>query len=159
MTNPKHSQTRVKLRCLSPADLDEALAWRMEVLDEVFAEDEPWPHGLLREANAAFLTEHLGTDLIFWIASMDGVDVGCGAFCIQPELPSPDNPSGLAAYLMNIYLRPAFRGQGAGHDLVSGLVAQARERDIGKIYLEATEAGRPVYEGLGFSKMSAMMKL
>ena len=40
--------------------------------------------------------------------------VGCGGICLYQEMPSPDNPSGGCAYLMNIYTRPEFRGQGVG---------------------------------------------
>lgn len=149
----------VEMRELGKRDLDEALDWRMEVLGDVFAEDEPWPHESVREANEAFLERHLSDGLVYGIASIDGEEVGCGAFCIQSELPSPDNPSATSAYLMNIYTREAFRGQGVGHAIVAWLVAKARERGAGKIYLEATEAGCPVYEGLGFRAMDGMMKL
>lgn len=149
----------IEVRQLGPTDLEEALAWRMEVLEDVFAEDEPWPHQAMREANAAFLEGHLGDSLIYGIASMDGVDVGCGALCMQEELPSPDNPSARCAYLMNIYTREPFRGHGIGHKVVAWLVARARERGADKIYLEATEAGCPVYERLGFRMMDGMMKL
>lgn len=158
-TGASEVSTPIEMRQLGRADLEEALAWRMEVLQDVFAEEEPWPHMAMREANAAFFERHLGDGLIYGIASMNGEDVGCGAICIQPELPSPDNPSATSAYLMNIYTREPFRGQGVGHSIVAWLVARARECGAGKIYLEATEAGSPVYEGLGFRAMDGMMKL
>lgn len=151
--------TSIEMRQLGRTDLKEALAWRMEVLEDVFAEDEPWSRVTMREANAAFLEKHLGDGLVYGIASINGEDAGCGALCMQTELPSPDNPSATSAYLMNIYTCEPFRGQGVGHRVVSWLVAQARERGAGKIYLEATEAGCPVYESLGFRAMDGMMKL
>lgn len=159
MSASDRSNAQVEMRQLSRADIDEALQWRMEVLGDVFAEDEPWPHSTMRETNAAFLEKHLGSDLIYGIASIDGEDVGCGAICMQSELPSPDNPSATSAYLMNIYTRAPFRGHGVGHGVVSWLVAKARELGAGKIYLEATDAGHPVYESLGFHTMEGMMKL
>lgn len=159
MTEIDNSKSKISFRQLESTQLDEALAWRMEVLSDVFAVDEPWSHADMRETNSAFLEKRLGEDLVYVIASVDGEEAGCGAICIQPELPSPDNPSGSSAYLMNIYTRPTFRGKGIGHAVVAWLVDNARERGAGKIYLETTEAGFPVYEGLGFRAMDGMMKL
>jgi GNAT superfamily N-acetyltransferase len=74
-------------------------------------------------------------------------------------MPSPDNPNGKCAYLMNIYTRPAYRGCGIGKKVVEWLICEAQKRNIAKIYLEASEAGRPLYEKLGFVNMHGYMKL
>ena len=58
--------------------------------------------------------------------------VGCGGMCLYHEMPSPDNPSGKCAYLMNVYVRPQFRGHGIASRLVRWLVEQAREHQISK---------------------------
>lgn len=154
-----HVGQDVALRWLGKKDLEEALDWRMEVLGVVFAEDEPWDQTALREANEQFLANHLGADLIYCIASVDGKDAGCGAICFQSELPSPDNPTGMDAYLMNIYTRLAFRGKGIGRTVVTQLIEQARERGARKIYLETTAIGAGLYESLGFEYLDGMMKL
>ena len=74
-------------------------------------------------------------------------------------MPSPDNPSGGCAYLMNIYTRPELRGHGAGRGIVEWLIAQARQRGITKIFLETSVSGRPLYEEMGFSTMNGYMQL
>ena len=149
----------VVLRWLESEDFEEALDWRMEVLGVVFEEAEPWNHAALRKANGRFIGKHLGSDLVHCIASYAGEDAGCGAICFQDELPSPDNREGWNAYLMNIYTRPAFRGHGIGRAVVAELIARARERGAGKIYLETTAMGAALYEGLGFVYMEGMMRL
>lgn len=159
MVTPCDDHAVATLRELTRLDLSEALAWRREVLNCVFADDGPWDHESIAHKNEAFLEHHLGKDLVFCIASLDGEDVGCGALCLQPELPSPDNPSGLDAYLMNVYARDGFRGRGVGHSIVTRLVEKARALGAGKVYLEATEDGRPVYESLGFCPMEGVMKM
>lgn len=85
--------------------------------------------------------------------------VGCGGICFYREMPSPDNPSGYCAYLMNIYTRPSFRGHGIGRAVVAWLIRQARQREITKIYFETSENGRPLYEKMGFSNMNGYMRL
>lgn len=152
-------RSQVSLRALGAEDIEEALAWRMEVLSDVFAEDAPWDFEALREENRRFLERHLGTELVCCIASVDGIDAGCGAFCLQEELPSPDNPSARCAYLMNIYTRKRFRGHGVGRHVVAWLMEAAHDLGCGKVYLEATEAGRPLYASMGFKTLDGMMKL
>lgn len=92
-------------------------------------------------------------------AELDGVPVACGSICLQEELPSPDNPSGRCAYLMNMYTRPAHRGKGIAAAVVDWVVDQAKRAGTGKIYLETTPAGRGVYARAGFVDLPDMMKL
>lgn len=138
-------------------NLPELLKWRKEVITNVFDEV---PSAELMEVNRMFYQRHLAdhTHLAF-IALEDGVGAGCGALCLSEELPSPDNPSGKCGYLMNIYVRDEFRDRGIGHEIVRRLVNEAKIRNCGKIYLETTEAGRKLYESLGFHDLPDMMKL
>ena len=74
-------------------------------------------------------------------------------------MPSPDNPTGKCAYLMNIYTRPQFRKQGVGKELIKWLLEQVTQRNIPKIYLETSEAGKRLYTKMCFLPMQNMMKL
>lgn len=176
----------LSIRCATLNDLDQLLEWRMEVLHSVFADvadDVDWE--ALRDANRAYYIHALGSkdDVgctsgnlagegemrkpriasvpghIACFAELDGKAVACGSICLQKELPSPDNPSGRCAYLMNMYTRPAYRGQGIASAVVDWVVHQARCAGAEKIYLETTPVGRAVYERAGFVDMSDMMKL
>ena len=73
-----------------------------------------------------------------FVAEYDGVECGCGAVCFTEELPSPNNPTGRCAYLMNIYVRELFRNKSIAHHIITRLVDEARGRGCGKIYLETT---------------------
>lgn len=86
------------------------------------------------------------------------MECGCGSVCFSEELPSPDNPTGLCAYLMNIYVRKPFRNNGIAHQIVGHLVGMAKERGCGKIYLETTADGKSLYVTSGFREMPDMMK-
>lgn len=149
----------ISIRELGAADIDILLAWRMEVLHDVFAEDEPWSDEEMLEANRAYYERALGVAHRALIASVDGQDAGCGAICLQEEMPSPDNPSGKCAYLMNIYTRPSARHMGVADTVVRELIDIAKAEGAGKIYLEATDAGAPLYEEIGFAPIAGMMKL
>lgn len=136
--------------------LPELMEWRAEVIRHVFDEV---PTSDLLERNREYYQRHIADGSHYaLVASVDGEDCGCGSICVTDELPSPDNPSGHCAYLMNIYVREAFRKHGVAHKIVEALIAEAKRRDCGKIYLESTEDGKPVYSSLGFEEMPDMMK-
>lgn len=144
--------TEIKqIRC--HADL---MRWRVEVIEHVFG---VIPDKDLLEANSLYYKNHIADESHrAYVALTDGEEAGCGAICFTDELPSPDNRSGRCAYLMNIYVREAFRNRGIAHQIVGHLIKVALSLDCGKIYLETTEEGRPVYASLGFRDLPDMMK-
>ena len=138
-------------------DIAALLRWRREVIEHVFGVE---PSVELMEANRRYYAEAVSAGSHYaCVATVDGREAGCGAICLSRELPSPDNLGGRCAYLMNIYVREDFRNHGVAHLIVSFLVDKARALDCGKIYLETTDSGRPVYASLGFRDMPDMMKL
>lgn len=137
-------------------DIPTLMRWRAEVIEHVFGQK---PEQTLLMANRRYYAGHIADGSHYaLVAEYDGTECGCGAVCITDELPSPDNPSGRCAYLMNIYVRAPFRNHGIAHSIVSHLVQEAERRGCGKIYLETTDAGRSVYTSLGFRHMPDMMK-
>lgn len=137
--------------------LDELMAWRKEVIANVFGAiaDEA-----LLNANLQYYKAHISDGShVAVVASCEAIDCGCGALCFSEELPSPDNPGGKCAYLMNIYVREAYRNKGIAHKIIRYLLEIALERRCDKIYLETTDEARPVYHSLGFRDMPDMMIL
>lgn len=144
-------------RIRSITSIEELMKWRSEVIANVFGmiADEA-----LLEANRRYYMAHIpDRSHVAVVASFDGIDCGCGAVCFSEELPSPDNPDGKCAYLMNIYVREAYRNKGIAHRIVRHLLDLAEECGCDKIYLETTDEARPVYHSLGFRDMPDMMIL
>lgn len=150
----------IQIRQATLQDLDLLIQWRMEVLREVFSLAPVLPTSGLEEENRRYYQRELprGGHIACFAYRGEAI-VGCGGICLYHEMPSPDNPNGKCAYLMNIYARPQFRRQGVGDAIVRWLIDQAEERGITKIYLETSESGRPLYRELGFTEMPDMMKL
>lgn len=148
------------IRKATLAELDTLIAWRMEVLRCVFSIPKETDTAELRNANIEYYKRALtdGTHIACF-ADLQGEIVGCGGLCLYDEMPSPDNPSGHCAYLMNIYVRPEHQGYGTGKRIVRWLVGAALASGIKKIYLETSEAGRLLYSVLGFIEMKDMMQL
>lgn len=144
----------IEMKCIH--DVDRLMSWRKEVIAEVFGQE---PSRELLRANRDYYWRHIadGSHLAV-VAEVDGHEAGCGSVCFTEELPSPDNPTGLCAYLMNIYVRAEYRNRGLAHLIVRRLMAESVERRCAKIYLEATAAAKPVYRDSGFFEMQDMMK-
>ncbi len=165
-----------------PASLDHLdliLEWRMKVLHDVFAPFDPALESLLYEENKDYYQQHLadGSHLCFFLvdqskgSSSNGpaaknlqtgdldlaAIIGCGGICLWQEMPSPDNHNGQCAYLMNIYVLPACRHHQAATFMVEQFLQICKERRIGKIYLETSQAGRSLYAKCGFIPLADYM--
>ncbi len=137
-------------------NLDTLLKWREEVIGSVFGVTVPRE---LMDANRRYYAEHIndGTHIALEALAEEG-PAGCGAICLTEELPSPDNPSGRCAYLMNIYVRDRYRNRGIGHSIVRRLVETACELGCDKIYLETTDGAKSLYKSIGFKELPGIMK-
>lgn len=141
-------------------DLDLLVQWRLEVIEEVFSDR---PHPVSQEVfdnTRAYYRRHLADSSnisCFAVRAETGEIVGSGAMCILEEMPSPDNPSGKVGYLMNIFVFPGARGEGAGKKVVEWIIAEADKRGIIRLMLETTEAGRGIYESFGFTDAADYM--
>ena len=83
---------------------------------------------------------------------------GTGGVSFFQVMPTYHNPSGRKAYIMNMYTAPSHRRRGIAWHTLDLLVGEAR-RAGAAVSLEATAAGRPLYEKYGFVKMEHEMEL
>lgn len=90
----------------------------------------------------------------------DGIRfIGAGGISYYRVMPTYHNSSGNKAYIMNMYTNPDYRRMGIATKTLELLVADAKEKGIKAISLEATDMGRPLYEKFGFVKMDDEMEL
>lgn len=71
--------------------------------------------------------------------------------------PRADSLQTLRGYVLNVYTEPEHRGRGLARALVGQALEHCRERGVRTVALHASEAGRRVYEGLGFSPSNEML--
>ncbi|TMB74722.1 MAG: GNAT family N-acetyltransferase [Chloroflexi bacterium] len=74
---------------------------------------------------------------------------------------SPPHPryEGREAYLMSMFVRPAFRRQGIGTAILIASIKAAKIAGARNIWLLATDAGAPLYRRHGFESRSEYMAL
>jgi len=118
-----------------------------DVLETMRQHNESWVRRMMREE------KYLG-----WIVSEGDRPVASAGLLILDWPPHPFDPAGeKRGYLLNIFVEPEFRNRGVARDLVERCLADCRRRKIRVATLHASEAGRTVYERLGFHATNEMM--
>ena len=105
------------------------MRWRIEVLRSLSGRE---PHPRLLVVTRQYFREHIadGSHVAF-VAEVNGVECGCGSICLADELPTPDNPTGRYASLVNIYVCEPYRNQGFG--MLYCKASYGRSRETGDV--------------------------
>jgi GNAT superfamily N-acetyltransferase len=105
----------------------------------------------VRRATRQYFLEALPAEAVLvWVAEAQGTLVATSGLIFFQKPPSERNLTGLEAYILNMYTVPAWRGQGIATRLLQTLIASAKQRQAHRIWMYATQDGRPLYERAGF---------
>lgn len=116
------------------------------VLETMRRNSVPWLKRMMAEG------KYLG-----WIMFEGGEPVASAGLMMQDWPPGPFDPVGvLRGYLLNVFVETGYRKRGLARELVDACMAEARRRGIRVVTLHASDAGRPLYERLGFSATNEM---
>jgi GNAT superfamily N-acetyltransferase len=83
------------------------------------------------------------------------VVAGAGVTVIRYH-PGPRDPAPRRAWVVNVYTEIEYRRRGLARRLMQELVACCRAEGFRSVYLHASEAGRPLYESMGFQLTNEM---
>ena len=141
-------------------DIDELVRTRIIVLRAANKLSDDEDMSVVEEESKAYYGRALETgEHIAYLVYDNGAFVGAGGVSFYQVMPTYHNPTGKKAYIMNMYTNPAYRRKGIAYHTLEILVADAKNKGIDAISLEATEMGRPLYEKYGFVKMNDEMEL
>lgn len=105
----------------------------------------------------AWVSEKLVTgEYLGWLAvSEEQVVAGAGMW-LDEWFPSPLTKGTRRGYILNVFTEPQHRGNGLARQLVETALAYCRAQDIPTAVLHASDAGRPIYESIGFTQTNEM---
>lgn len=150
----------IEYRRASLDQLDLLVETRIEVLRAANRLDDGADLSEVEAQSRDYYLRALRHDTHTGYLAFDGEDfVGAGGVSYFRVMPTCHNPTGWKAYVMNMYVRPEYRRRGIAARMLDMLVADARARGICCIGLEATDAGRPLYEKYGFIPAGSEMEL
>lgn len=106
-----------------------------------------------------YLTTDWTKDYLYFLVEDDSKIIGgCGIsiFRIPPQL---SQPTGIYAYLSNMFVEPEHRRKGVGKKLMEYIVNYCQEQQIGLLLLHASNEGLPLYRSLGFLASPKLLHL
>jgi ribosomal protein S18 acetylase RimI-like enzyme len=116
---------------------------RLKVVTEKFV---PWVRERLSDGR-----------YIGWLTEENGRVVAGAGTLLMDFPPHWMDPEPVRAYLLNVYVDPAFRGRGLARELLEMAVNDARQRGIKVMSLHASKFGKLLYERNGFKSTNEMI--
>lgn len=106
--------------------------------------------GLEAAHQRSFAARPPTAEFLAWIARAEGDIVATSGPVVGHRPPSRGNPTGVEAYVMNIYTLPTWRGRGLGRALLAAPLGHVATTDAGRVWLHASASGHPLSERAGF---------
>ena len=86
-----------------------------------------------------------------WVVQTDTDDVVAGAgMAVLPWPPGPQSLDGRIAFAYNVYTETPHRHRGLGRSLMTAIHEWCRGNGIEAVLLNASHAGQPLYESMGY---------
>ncbi len=153
------SGTDTKLREATVADLPAIIRHRRGMFREMGFSDEVALDSM-EATSSAFITAGLEDGSYRgWLIEAEGRVVAGGGLVVVGFPSAPHDPNPRRAWILNMYTEPEYRGQGFARGIVEAMVGWCREQGFGWVSLHASDAGRHLYETLGFEPTNEMRLL
>ncbi len=94
-----------------------------------------------------------------WLVEREGRVVAGGGLVIAGHPSAPNNPMPKRAWILSVYTEPEHRRRGYAKAVIEAIVAWCRSEGYAWVSLHASEAGRRLYETLGFKPTNEMRLL
>ena len=93
-----------------------------------------------------------------WVIETGGAVAASASISLFESVPIPLDPNYKIAFMHSVYTEPRFRRRGFAGKLVATIQTYCSEKGINRIDLTASDAGRPLYDSLGFRPVLAAMR-
>jgi GNAT superfamily N-acetyltransferase len=148
----------IEFRKVTLDDVVELVNVRIEFISEVnlLTNDDKI---VLREANNKYFMESIKNgSYVSFIALFEGKIAGTSGITFYNVPPNKKCPNGKVGYISNMFTLKEYRGMGIASKLFSLVINEAKDMGCGKILLNATDMGRPLYEKFGFTATKGDME-
>ena len=131
-------------------DIDSLLKNRIEFLNLVSNHDKVFSEEFLA-ISYNLIKQGIETEsIVVFLAEEAGKIVSVAMVCYYNLIPSLKNLTGKTGYIQNVYTVLEYRGRGLASELMNRIREDAKSRGVGRLILNATDMGRPIYEKLGY---------
>jgi len=146
----------MSIREATAADLETIMRHRRRMFIEMGFRDETALVAM--EATSAPFIKAGMADGSFraWLAEIDGKVVAGGGVVIVGYPSSPHDQTPRRAWVLNMYTEPEHRGRGLAQSTIEAMITWCRREEFSWVSLHASDAGRHLYEKLGFVPTNEM---
>jgi GNAT superfamily N-acetyltransferase len=141
------------------ADLETILHHRREMFAEMGHGDEGALDAMVSSARSFIEGALRDGSYRAWLVEADGRVVSGGGVAIVAYQPTPRDPLPRRAFVLNMYTEPAYCRQGLAREVLETIIAWSRREGLRAVLLHASNAGRPLYQKLGFEPTNEMRLL
>jgi GNAT superfamily N-acetyltransferase len=140
-----------QVREASVADLPVVLEHRRRMFEEMGFRD-PAALETMLVISTDLLKRGLedGTYRGWFATTADGRVVAGGGVIVLTFQPHPVDPRPQRAWVVNMFTEPEYPRRGLARRLVQAMIDWSRAEGMRYLYLHASDAGRPLYESMGF---------
>jgi len=96
---------------------------------------------------------------VAWVVKNDDKIVASGAVSFVSMVPIPVDSNSIVAYVHSIYTEQENRNKGYCRQIVTTAIDYCKSISIKRMILNASEAGKPIYEDIGFRLADNSMRL
>lgn len=140
-----------RIRRGEPADIPVIVHHRLGMFTEMGFGDPSTYAEYASEFQSFAAREMAAGRFLSWLAeTSEGEIVAGGAVLVVPWPANPKHRKQQRAFLLNVFTEPAFRRQGIARSLVQTMSDWCRGQGFGSVFLHASDAGRPLYQSMGF---------
>ena len=147
----------VEYRRSRMTDIDDLTQMRVSMLCDGTNYDESFKSKLYNNTKAYLTNGFHDQSFTIWVATDGDGIIGMGGLTYYTLPPNDWCPSGKTAYLGSMYIMPDYRRNSIATKLLSLLIDEAKDNGCERIFLDATDMGKPLYEKYGFAKSNTAM--
>jgi GNAT superfamily N-acetyltransferase len=152
----KEASVTTRIRQATVADVDIILHHRRSMFADMGYGDGGARDAMVRSARPFIVGALKDGSYRGWLVEDGGRVVAGGGLAIVGFQPTPRDPNPRRVWVLNMYTEPAYRRQGLARQVLESMIAWCREQGVGSVSLHASDAGRPLYELLGFKPTNEM---
>lgn len=140
--------------------IEQVIRLRLKLLNELGELKSLEEEKLIETSTREYLNTALSkNEFISFMGESNGVPVSISGMVLFKRPPYLENLQGIEAYILNMYTVNEFRGNGLARRLLEKCIDECKKNGVKRVWLHASEDGRPLYKKMGFTKKDSEMEL
>lgn len=144
---------KITIKKATISDIETIIEYRIIFLQEAQGIPSKELEIILRKSLRQYFSKSIENDsFISWIAEYENKSIGFSGMVIREQPGNFEITNGKTGYVLNMFTLKEFRNNGIGSILFQKLIDEAKQRNLDRIELHATQDGEPIYRGFGFTE-------